>query len=83
MFNNKYLNEQVLQIRTTEKISLREKVTNIRDSEDSVIWSEQDFPSDTPTVFEVIGVTPLTDPFGKVIAFSTSLKRSENQIIGI
>ncbi len=82
VFSNKYMDEQVIQIRTSEKLTAREKVTNIRDAEDNVIWQEINYPNDTPTVFEVMGTTPMTDPFGRVIAYSSSLKRSENQQIG-
>lgn len=82
-FNNRYLNDQVIQIRTMDRISLREKVTNIKDSEGTVIWTELNYPTETPTVFEVIGSTPITDPFGRVIAYNTTMKRSENQQIGI
>ena len=60
----------------------REKVTNIRSQEDVVIWTEINFPTETPTVFEVIGTTPITDPFGRVIGYNSSMKRSENQQIG-
>lgn len=82
-FNNKYINEQNIQVRTAEKITVREKVTNIRDSRNNIIWTEIDFPSDTPTVFEVVGITPITDPFGSVVGYNAVLKRSENQQIGI
>jgi hypothetical protein len=81
-FNNKYVNDQVIQVRTVGRIVLREKVTNIRDSENNVIWAELDYPNDTPTVFEVIGSTPVTDPFGRVLAYNTTMRRSENQQIG-
>jgi hypothetical protein len=81
-FNNKYVNDQVIQVRTTGRVVLREKVTNIRDSENNVIWAELDYPNDTPTVFEVIGSTPVTDPFGRVLAYNTTMRRSENQQIG-
>jgi hypothetical protein len=81
-FNNKYVNDQVIQVRTVGRIVLREKVTNIRDSENNVIWAELDYPNDTPTVFEVIGSTPVTDPFGRILAYNTTMRRSENQQIG-
>jgi hypothetical protein len=29
-----------------------------------------------------MGTTPVTDPFGRVIAYNSSMKRSENQQIG-
>ena len=80
---NKYANEQIIQIRTLGKITYREKITNIRDSQGNVIWSELNFPSDTPTVFEIISPTPVTDPFGGILAYNSVAKRSENQQIGI
>ena len=81
-FSNKYIDDQIVQIRTSEKLTAREKVTNIRDSENNVIWEEINYPNDSPTVFEVVGTTPMTDPFGRVIAYNSSLKRSENQQLG-
>ena len=82
VFSNKYMDDQVIQIRTAEKLTAREKVTNIRDADNNVIWQEINYPNDTPTEFEIMGTTPMTDPFGRVIAYSSSLKRSENQQIG-
>ena len=82
IFSNKYLNDQIIQVRTSEKLTAREKVTNIRDAEGSTIWNEINYPNETPTVFEVMGTTPMTDPFGRVIAYNSSMKRSENQQIG-
>jgi hypothetical protein len=83
VFGNKYMNDQIIQVRTAEKLTMREKVTNVRDMKDNVIWSEINFPTETPTVFEVIGVTPITDPFGNVLGYNSSMKRSENQQIGL
>lgn len=82
IFSNKYINDQVIQIRTAEKLTAREKITNIKDMGGNVVWQEIDFPNETPTVFEVMGTTPVTDPFGRVIAYNSSVKRSENQQIG-
>jgi len=82
IFSNKYTNEQMIQVRTIDKLTLREKVSNIRNSENIVLWTELDYPTDTPTVFELVGTTPITDPFGKVIGYNSTLKRSENQVIG-
>ncbi len=83
IFSNKYSNDQIIQVRTLHRITMREKITNIRDVDNNVIWAEINFPTETPTVFEVIGITPMTDPFGNVIGYNSSLKRSENQQIGI
>lgn len=82
-FGTKYTNEEILQIRTAEKITFREKITNIRDSKNNPIWVELNYPTNTPTVFEVIGSTPVTDGFGTVIAYNSVIKRSENQRIGL
>ena len=82
-FDNRYSNEQIIQLRTSVKINLREKITNICDSENKVIWTELNFPTESPTVFEVIGITPIMEPFGSVIGYNAILKRSENQQIGI
>ena len=83
VFSNKYMNDQIIQVRTSERLTMREKVTNVRDANDNVIWSEINFPTETPTVFEVIGTTPITDPFGNVLGYNSSMKRSENQQIGL
>lgn len=83
IFSNKYVNDQVIQVRTEDRLTTREKITNIRDMNNNYIWIELDFPTETPTVFEVMGTTPITDPFGRVIGYSSSMKRSENQQIGL
>jgi hypothetical protein len=82
IFDNRYQNDQVIQVRSLERITIREKVTNIRDSDNNVIWTELNYPTETPTVFEITGSTPMTDPFGKVVGYNSSMKRSENQQIG-
>jgi hypothetical protein len=82
-FGTKYANEEILQIRTSGRLTFREKVTNIRDSKNKPIWVELNYPTETPTVFEVIGSTPVTDGFGTVIAYNSVFKRSENQNIGL
>ena len=82
-FGTKYTNEEILQVRTSGRLTFREKITNIRDSKDNPIWVELNYPSETPTVFEVIGSTPVTDGFGTVIAYNSVIKRSENQRIGL
>lgn len=81
--DNRYKLDQHVEIRTVEKINMRHKITNIRNSKGQVIWTELNYPSETPTVFEVVGVTPMTDPFGVIVGYNTTIKRSENQQIGI
>lgn len=81
--DNRYVNAQFLQIRCSEKINIRHKVTNIRNKEGEYIWTELNYPTETPTVFEVVGMTPITDPFGISMGYNITVKRSENQNIGI
>jgi hypothetical protein len=82
MIDTRYQNDQVLEVRTEERITVRDKITNIRDSKNNCIWTELNYPSDTPTVFEIVGITPITDPFGNLMGYSSTVKRSENQQIG-
>lgn len=79
IISNKYSMDQIIQVRTENKLNLREKISNIRNSDGEYIWQELDYPNETPTVFEVMGTTPITDPFGTVIGYNSSLKRSEVQ----
>ncbi|NDB58508.1 hypothetical protein EB001_08690, partial [bacterium] len=37
ILSNKYSNEQIIQVRTSEKITMRDKVTNIRDINGNVV----------------------------------------------
>jgi len=82
VFDNRYKNDQQIQVRTVDRLTAREKITNIRDQQDVPIWTEINFPTETPTVFEVVGVTPITDPFGRTIGYNSAMRRSENQQIG-
>lgn len=83
VFDTRYVNEQVIQVRTVERVNARDKITNIKNSNGDCVWVESDYPTETPTVFEVVGTTPLRDPFGTILGYNSMLKRSENQKIGI
>lgn len=58
-------------------LSRRQLVTNIRGRNDNVFWLEEE--TGQPTVFEVQGVTPTFDPFGRHIDNLTVLKRADIQ----
>ena len=83
VLNARYQYDQAVELRSERKISLREKIVNIRDRKGKTIWAELDYPTETPTVFEVSGSTPITEAFTDVIGYNTSLRRSENQQIGL
>ena len=80
--STKYTDKQTIEIRTQSRLTYRQKIANIRDSAGNVIWFELNYPNDTPTVFEIVSSTPITDPFGTLMAYNSIAKRSENQIIG-
>ena len=82
-FSNKYSNDQYIEIRTLDRLTARDKVKNIRDSSGKPIWYELNYPNDTDTVFDVVGTTPIADPFGNVVGYNSSLERAENQKIDI
>lgn len=83
IIGNKYSIDQLIQVRTMDRLMPNYKVTNIKDSSGQVIWKEINYPTETPTVFEVVGTTPMMDALGKIIGYSSNLKRSENQTIGL
>lgn len=58
-------------------LSRRQLVTNIRNQNGTLLWVEED--TGKPTVFEVQGVTPTFDPFGRHIDNLTVLKRADVQ----
>jgi hypothetical protein len=82
-FSNKYSNNQYIEARTSDRLTARDKVKNIRDVNGKPIWYELNYPNDTDTVFDVVGTTPISDPFGNVMGYNSSLQRAENQQIGI
>lgn len=81
-FGQKYGYQQFLEVRTVRKLTIREKITNISNKAGQVIYEELNYPTNTPTVFEVTGTVPITDPFGQILGYNSTIKRSENQIIG-
>ena len=61
------------------ELSRRDRVTNIRDASGLVVWKELERADNAPTIFNVVGVSPLFDPFGKHIENMTMLERVETQ----
>lgn len=81
-YTTRFKDTESIQVRVDQFVSHRDKITNIRNSEGKVIWFELNYPTNTPTVFEVVGNTPITDPFGNVLGYNLLAQRSENQTIG-
>lgn len=67
-----------MQFPASVTITKRDRVTNIANRHGIIIWREEE-SDNAPTVFDVQGVTPITDPFGNLIEWSALLERSEVQ----
>ena len=59
-------------------VTKRDRITNIKNAQGEIIWKEEEFDS-SATVFEVMGVTPILDPFGTHIENMALLQRAEVQ----
>lgn len=67
-----------MQFPANENVSSRDRITEIRGPNGKVIWAEEEFTG-APSVFEVLGVTPVVDPFGMHIENMALLKRAKDQ----
>ena len=61
-----------------EVITRRDRITDIRDRHGNLIWIEEE-STNRPTIFEVTGVTPVTDPFGMQVKNFSLLSRAQDQ----
>jgi len=61
------------------KVGRRDRITNIRDASGNIVWVEEEADGRPPTVFNVNGVIPVLDPFGKHIESFALLERAESQ----
>lgn len=73
-----YTKSDYLRIKTMDKIDDTMRVTNVRDVNGKVAWIEEG-DSEEPTIFDVIGVTPVIEPFGQHLEYDVFLNRSEVQ----
>lgn len=65
-------------------LTKRDRVTNIRNRQGQILWLEEELGPDgagsfRATVFEVLGVTPVIDPFGNHTSNVAMLERAEVQ----
>lgn len=64
------------------RLTKRDRVMNIRNSKGQVIWKEEEMEGAgifKSTTFDVLGVTPVLDPFGNHVENYALLERSEIQ----
>jgi hypothetical protein len=80
-FNDIYTNVEWIRIYfgPDANVTKRDRITRIRDKDGNVIWKEEESESSPPTVFAVMGITPIPGPFGRVVEVQVLLKRTEVQ----
>jgi hypothetical protein len=57
------------------QLSKRWRITNIRSSDNQIIFNQNDLNSNPPTIFEVFSCHPMTDPFGRLSHYDVTLER--------
>lgn len=79
----RYINVDYVSITVPKNVILtkRDRVTDIRGPKGVLLWKEEEF-DDAATVFNVMGMTPVVDPFGNHIENTGLLQRSEVQQYG-
>lgn len=79
-WSDKYEAMDYIQMKVPAKldISSGDRVTNVRDQAGRLIWKDAR-NNNKATIFSVLGVTPITDPFGQHVESMALLNRSETQ----
>jgi hypothetical protein len=60
-------------------LSKRDRITNVTNSKGELIWKEEEIEGAPATVFIVMGVTPVVDPFGNHIENTALIQRAQVQ----
>lgn len=60
-------------------VTRRDRITNVRDRRGNILWREEERSDNAPTIFSVVGVTPILDPFGVHVENMALLERAETQ----
>lgn len=60
-------------------LTKRDRLTEISDSKGNIIWREEEMEGSPPTVFLVMGATPVIDPFGRHVENTALLQRAQVQ----
>lgn len=60
-------------------LSKRDRITDIKSSKGVIVWKEEEIGEAVATVFDIVGISPVTDPFGNHIENLALLRRAEVQ----
>lgn len=75
IFSKEYIEELEIKMHTSEQLSKRWRVTNIKNSSKKELYKEIDRISQPNTIFEVYASHPIVDIFGNVQYYENHLKR--------
>lgn len=67
-----------IQFSADVSLSRRDRITDITNRKGVVVWREEE-NGGAPTVFNILGITPVLDPWGNHIEYSASCQRAEVQ----
>lgn len=77
--SDRYMIEEIVKVMTLQKLPRNAKITNIRDLNDNVLWEEAEISGNPPTIFDIVGSTPIIDGFGQILEYENTLQRSDIQ----
>lgn len=76
-FDEDYWNEDYVRMNVTYRMSKRDRVRNIRhDQSDESQYNDDD---GNPIEFEVLGVQPVQDPFGRTVEYDVLMFRVQDE----
>lgn len=79
-WNTTYEDVEWVKLRTATQYSDRNRVSNIRDADGTLVWKKIDKSgNETASVFDVMGSTPVIDPFGAVKEYELLLKMVQDE----
>lgn len=68
-----------IKMKSTEKLSKRYRLKNIKNRSGQLLFVEQDQIGEPPTVFDIESYHPRLDPFGNLLYYESNLRRSQVQ----
>jgi hypothetical protein len=77
--DTQYRVEEIIKVMTLVKLPRNAKLSNIRDLNEKVLWEEAEISGNPPTIFDIVGSTPIIDGFGQILEFETTVQRSDIQ----
>lgn len=82
IFGKEYVQEEKIRLKTSEHLSKRMRVTNIKNRSDQSLFIEFDQVDTPPTIFEIDSHHPRLDPLGNVLYYESNLRRLSVQSNG-